>query len=178
MQTASNYGELRPSNRILMGPGPSNVHYRVYRALATPIIGHLDPEFLSLMDEISDMLRRVFETRNRLTIPISGTGSSGMEQRFERHRVLGDYLESSLLELGFSHFAQEGYRLPMLNSVILPEELDDAKTRTRLLDEYGIEVGVSLGKTKGKIWRIGLMGETCRRENIDALISALKDIVT
>ncbi len=372
MSKTLKFGELNPPERILMGPGPSNVHYRVYRALATPIIGHLDPEFMKLMDEICEMLRAVFQTKNRLTIPISGTGSSGMEasfvnliepgdkvvigvngvfgermvdvatrcggevirideewgkiispdriidtlkkhpdtkvfaivhaetstgamqplqeigiflkgketlflvdavtslagcqlkidewgvdicysgtqkclsvppglspitlsekalgvlqskkfkaqswyldlsmisrywgeerfyhhtapismlfalreglriileegleKRFKRHQTVGDYLKSGLMELGWKLFAQEGYRLPMLTSVILPDGLDDAQARKKLLEDYGIEVGGGLGKTKGKIWRIGLMGETCKRQNADALLLAIRDM--
>jgi len=65
--------------RILMGPGPSNVHPRVLKAMATPVIGHLDPEFLRLMDEVRERLRLLFRTRNRFTIAVSGTGSAGME---------------------------------------------------------------------------------------------------
>jgi len=65
--------------RLLLGPGPSNVSPRVLQALTTPILGHLDPAFLQVMDETMDLLRRVFRTRNELTIPISGTGSAGME---------------------------------------------------------------------------------------------------
>jgi len=76
META---GELAPSARILLGPGPSNVHPRVLRALSTPLVGHLDPEFIRLMDETKDLLRFVFQTKNTHTLPISGTGSAGME---------------------------------------------------------------------------------------------------
>ncbi|MBI3949312.1 MAG: alanine--glyoxylate aminotransferase family protein [Acidobacteria bacterium] len=68
----------RPS-RLLLGPGPSPVDPRVLRAMSTPLLGHLDPVFLKMMDEIQSLLRYVFETRNRLTIPVSGTGSAGME---------------------------------------------------------------------------------------------------
>lgn len=82
-QTAERtYGELNPSIRILMGPGPSNVHPRVLRAMSTPLVGHLDPDFLSIMDDVQDLLRRLFRTGNRMTIPMSGTGSSGMETCF------------------------------------------------------------------------------------------------
>lgn len=62
-----------------MGPGPSNVHPEVLRALGRPITGHLDPEFLTTLDEIGDRLREVFRTRNRMTFAVSGTGSAGME---------------------------------------------------------------------------------------------------
>src|SRR5262245_4994131 len=72
-------GQLNPSPRVLLGPGPSEVHPRVLTARATPLLGHLDPEFLVLMNETQDMLRQVFRTKNALTFPVSGTGSAGME---------------------------------------------------------------------------------------------------
>ena len=361
--------KLAPPERILLGPGPSNVSKAVYDALSTPIIGHLDPDFLAMMDEIGGMLREVFQTKNRLTIPMSGTGSSGMEtafvnviepgdtviigvngvfgermcdvaarcgakavrveapwgdiiepdafisalkknpeakaaalvhaetstgarqpleeagkylsgtetlflvdavtslagcdlridewgvdicysgtqkclsvppgispvtfsekaeralaakkskvqswyldlgmickywgservyhhtapvsmlfalreglrvileeglaNRFERHGRLGAELAERLGAMGFRPFAREGYRLPMLASVFLPEGMDDAEARRALLEEHGIEVGPGLGETRGKIWRVGLMGESCKAENIDALTRAI-----
>jgi len=101
----------------------------------------------------------------------------GLEERFKRHQTVGDYLKSGLMELGWKLFAQEGYRLPMLTSVILPDGLNDAEARRKLLYDYGIEVGVGLGKTRGKVWRIGLMGETCKRQNADALLLAIRDLI-
>jgi len=71
--------EINVSSRILMGPGPSDVHPRVLNAMAIPLVGHLDPEFLSIMDELKSMLKWLFQTDNELTFPVSGTGSSGME---------------------------------------------------------------------------------------------------
>lgn len=370
--TAKKFSKLSPPERILMGPGPSNVSKAVYDALATPVIGHLDPDFLAIMDETGEMLREVFRTRNKLTVPISGTGSSGMEtafvnliepgdtavigvngvfgermcevaarcgaktvrveaewgnivepdafvsalkanpgakvaavvhaetstgarqpleeigkhirgtdtlfvvdavtslagcelkvdgwgvdvcysgtqkclsvppglspvtfsekaeralfrrksgvqswyldlsmickywgservyhhtapvsmlfalreglravleegleNRFERHEKLGEMLSEKLAGLGFTPFARKGYRLPMLASVFLPEGLPDAETRGRLLNEHTIEVGPGLGETKGAIWRIGLMGESCSRENVEALADALAEV--
>jgi alanine-glyoxylate transaminase/serine-glyoxylate transaminase/serine-pyruvate transaminase len=367
-------GDMHPSYRILMGPGPSNVHYRVYQAMSNPVIGYLDPQILACMDEISGMLRGVFQTKNRVTLAISATGSSGMEasyvnfvepgdvvvigvngffadrmtqvasrcgakvirveeewgkivdpdkimhtlkehpeakicgvvhaetstgvrqpleeigayckkvntlfvvdavtslgacevkvdewgidvcyscsqkglsvppglspitvspkamemlrsrkskvqsfyldlillekywgeervyhhtapvsmfyalreglkiifeegleRRFRRHEVLGDRLKMELEGFGFKLFAQEGYRLPMLTSVVLPDWVDDAKTRSRLLNEYNIEVGAGLGWLKGKIWRVGLMGETCKTRYIHCLMGALKEILS
>lgn len=67
------------SDRILMGPGPGNPYPEVTQALGRPMLGHLDPEFLTLLDETNERLRQVFRTRNRLTFPVSGTGSAGME---------------------------------------------------------------------------------------------------
>ena len=70
---------LSPSPRLLLGPGPSDVHPRVLSAMATPLVGHLDPEFVALMDETQELLRYVFQTTNRMTLAVSGTGSAGME---------------------------------------------------------------------------------------------------
>jgi alanine-glyoxylate transaminase/serine-glyoxylate transaminase/serine-pyruvate transaminase len=70
---------LNPSPRVLLGPGPSDVHPRVLRAMATPLVGHLDPEFLQIMNETQELMRLTFRTHNALTFPISGTGSAGME---------------------------------------------------------------------------------------------------
>ncbi len=367
-------GDMHPSYRILMGPGPSNVHYRVYQAMSNPVIGYLDPQLLACMDEISEMLRGIFQTKNPVTLAISGTGSSGMEasyvnfvepgdvvvigvsgffadrmtqvasrcganvvrveeewgkivepekmikalkehpeakicgvvhgetstgvrqpldeigayckkrdtlfvvdavttlggydtkidqwgvdvcygssqkclsvppglspitvspkamdvlqsrktkvqsfyldlillekywgkervyhhtapasmfyalreglkivmeegleDRFRRHEVLGDRLKMELEDFGFKLFAQEGYRLPMLTSVVLPDRIDDIPMRKRLLDEYNIEVGGGLGWLKGKIWRVGLMGETCKTRYIHCLMGALREILS
>lgn len=74
--------ELQIPQRILLGPGPSDVHPRVLQALSTPLLGHLDPAFLQIMNETMELLREVFQTKNKLTIPMSGTGSSGMETLF------------------------------------------------------------------------------------------------
>src|SRR5271167_3700199 len=70
---------LNPSPRLLLGPGPCDAHPSVLRVMATPLLGHLDPQFLALLDQVQDMLRSVFLTKNALTLPISGTGMSGME---------------------------------------------------------------------------------------------------
>lgn len=357
-----------------MGPGPSCVHPRVYEALQKPLVGHLDPQFLDIMNATQDMLRHVFRTDNQLTISISGTGSAGMEasfvnvvepgdevlvcvngvfgtrmsdivgriggtlrrierpwgevfepqeiadalagnpgvrvvaivhaetstgahqplaeigricrerdvllivdavtslggedlrvddwnidvcysctqkclscppglapltlgpcavdklngrktpvvswyldltmiqkywtdgqrayhhtapismnyalhqaltlvleeglpERIARHRLGSRALCGGLKALDFRLFAQEGHRLPMLNSVWIPDGVDDASTRRRLLETYNIEIGAGLGDLAGKIWRIGLMGETSKRENVLAFLGALEEIL-
>ena len=365
--------EWNPPSVILMGPGPSNVHYRVYQAMATPVIGYLDPQLLVCLDEISAMLRDLFQTKNRLTLALPATGGAGMEAalvnfvepgetvvigvkgffgdrmtevasragakvirvdqewgkmidpesiikalkahpeakicgivhaetstgvrqsleeigtyckktdtlflvdavtslgacevkvdpwgvdicyscsqkgisippglspitasskamdvlhsrktkvqswyldlsliekywgeerayhhttpttmfyalreglriifeegleaRYKRHETLGDRLKMGLEGLGFKLFAQEGHRLPMLTSAYLPAGLEDVPTRKRLLNDYHIEVGGGLGALKGKIWRVGTMGEACKLQNIEYLISALREIL-
>ncbi len=70
---------MNPAERILLGPGPSPVSQRVLRALSAPTIGHLDPQYITIMDETCELLREVFRTKNQLTFPISGTGMAGME---------------------------------------------------------------------------------------------------
>ena len=71
--------ELKPPVRVLMGPGPSDVHPRVLRALAANTVGHLDPYYLELMNGMQHMLRTVMRSENRMTMAISATGSAGME---------------------------------------------------------------------------------------------------
>lgn len=364
-------GEFVPTPRLLLGPGPSMVHPRVLRAMGAPLLGHLDPEFLRLMNEIQQMLRRVFRTANRFTIALSGTGSAGMEAalvnlvepgdavivgvngvfgsrmasivercggkpvrveaswgriveanaiksalarsgpvkavavvhaetstgvhqpleeigalcrqhdalfivdavtslgglplevdrwgidacysgtqkclscppglapltlseralaairnrkapcqswyldvsliadywaeakrayhhtapismlyalrealrlieeegleaRFARHRLHSAALMAGLGALGLLPFAEEGHRLPSLNSVTLPAQVEDAAVRAELLQEFGIEIGGGLGALQGKLWRIGLMGESSVREHVLSLLSALE----
>src|SRR5256714_8475595 len=71
--------QFNPPNRLLAGPGPSNVAPSVLRAMSLPLVGHLDPTFVKLMEEIKVMLRAAFQTQNAMTFPVSGTGSAGME---------------------------------------------------------------------------------------------------
>jgi alanine-glyoxylate transaminase/serine-glyoxylate transaminase/serine-pyruvate transaminase len=358
---------------LLMGPGPSCVPPAVYQAIARPTIGHLDPRFIAIMDEIKARLQQVMQTANRLTLPISGTGSAGMETSFVNLIEPGDpvlilkngvfgmrmvdvaqrlgaavdvlefewgtpvaldpvkdrlasktykivavvhaetstgvmnpvaeigalvrqsgalYLVDAVTSLGgipvetdawgidviysgtqkclscppglapvsfseralealtarrtkvpnwyldltmivaywqgakraYHHTApinmlyaihaalevivQEGLaavharhldahrrlvaglealglsllvapesRLPMLNAVRVPEGVDEAEVRARLLGEYDIEIGAGLGPLAGKIWRIGLMGHTARPENVTRFLEALKAVL-
>ena len=71
--------ELNPDLRLLLGPGPSPVHPRVLKAMSSHVIGHLDPYFLKVMDDCQSMLRELFNTKNQVTFPVSGTGSAAME---------------------------------------------------------------------------------------------------
>ena len=369
----STVGELNTSNRILMGPGPSDVHPRVLKAMATPLVGHLDPEFVTIMDEIKSMVQATFQTQNHLTFVVSAPGSAGMEtclvnllepgdeavicihgvfggrmtdiaercgatvtkveapwgepidpkqvkealaktkpklvaivhaetstgvlqpleeisemvhdagallvvdavtsycgadlrvdewgidaiysgtqkclsappglspvsfsdralavldnrktkvqswfldlslvknywagakrayhhtapvsamyalreayrlvleegleNRFARHIRNHQLLKKGMESLGFEFLVEEGYRLPMLNAVKVPEGVDEGTIRRRLLEEYNIEVGGGLGKFAGKIWRVGLMGESSTPNHVNVLLSALKDLM-
>lgn len=76
---ADDFKDIDPGERILMGPGPSNVHPRVMQAMSAPCVGHLDPYYLFVMDEVKVLLRFLFQTQNEMTISVSGTGTAGME---------------------------------------------------------------------------------------------------
>mgnify|MGYP002629869890 CR=1 FL=1 len=76
---SSQYGEFLPPQRLLMGAGPANVHPRVLQAMTASLLGHLDPVFLQVMNDVQGMLREVFKTQNAATLPVSGTGTAGME---------------------------------------------------------------------------------------------------
>jgi alanine-glyoxylate transaminase/serine-glyoxylate transaminase/serine-pyruvate transaminase len=366
------FRDVNPGDRLLMGPGPSDVSARVLQALAAPCIGHLDPYFLATMDETQQLLRYLFQTANALTIPISATGSAGMEAafvnlvecgdevvvavngvfgtrmcdivnriggklvkvdgeggravdpaavakavksckpkvvavvhaetstgactplediakiaheagalflvdcvtslggmnvpidqlkvdaaysgtqkclscppglspvtfsaaavkaleqrkspvvswyldlsmvrdywgsnrkyhhtapvnmvyairealriiaeegleaRFARHRLNHRALVAGLEAMGLSMLVPEKERLPMLNAVRIPDGVNDAKVRKALLTDFAIEIGGGLGQFAGKVWRVGLMGHSCRRKNVFLFLSALEAVL-
>lgn len=363
---------FEPPQRVLMGPGPSEVAPSVRAALGAPVIGHLDPAFLSLLDEVRAMLRVVIGTRNELTVPMSGTGSAGMEAcivnlvepgdrvlvgingvfgqrlaevarragadvvavesawgralpvealaaaagersfklvcivhaetstgaltpcapfraladrlgalllvdavtslagvpvdmdavgvdalyagtqkclscppglaplsfsprahavlaarkrppqswyldlsliarywggerlyhhtapismlyglhealrlvlteglpaRYERHQRMSKALGVGLQALGLDLLVPEAERLPPLTLVGVPEGVDDASVRRRLLERFGLEIGGGLGPLKGRAWRIGLMGESCTPAHVLLCLRALRDVL-
>ena len=365
--------EMKTSTRVLMGPGPSEVHPRVLRAMATPLIGHLDPEFLGVMDDIKAMTQETLQTKNPLTFVVSAPGSAGMEtclvnllepgdeavicihgvfgnrmadiaercganvtkveaewgtpikiedveralknrspkvlaivhaetstgvlqpleeisrltkaagalfvvdavtsycgtelkvdewgidalysgtqkclsappglspvtfsqaaidvldsrktkvqswfldlslvknywagekrayhhtapvsamyamrealrivleegleHRFKRHQKNHELLRDGLEAVGFEFLVDKEYRLPMLNAVRIPKGVDDTDVRKRLLEKYNIEIGGGLGPFAGKVWRIGLMGESSDANHVNMLLAALKDVI-
>ena len=365
---------LNPTPRILMGPGPSDAHPRVLKAMATPLIGHLDPEFVAIMDDVKSMVQQTFLTKNHLTFVVSAPGSAGMEtclvnllepgdeciicingvfggrmaeiasrcgatvhtvqvewgtiieakqvkkalkkcpkpklvalvhaetstgvrqpleeisdlvhnagsllmvdavtsycgiplkvddwnidaiytgtqknlsappglspvsfsdaavkvlenrktkvqswfldlslvknywagakrayhhtapvssvfalrealsivleegleNRWARHQRNHEYLKDQLEDLGFTFLVKKKYRLPNLNAVFLPKGADEAKLRSQLLHDYNIEVGGGLGAFAGKIWRVGLMGESSTKNHVNMLVGALKELL-
>lgn len=367
---------FNPPVRTLMGPGPSDVHPRVTGAMARPCIGHLDPAFVGMMDEVKQMLQYAFKTENKLTIPVSAPGSAGMETVFQNLLERGDkaivcqngvfggrmkevvercgaiaimveddwgkpvdpqkvedalqanpdaklvalvhaetstgarsdveaisaiahahdalllvdavtslggselrvddwnidaiysgtqkclsctpgispvsfseravevitsrktkvqswFLDTNLVmgywgpnakrayhhtapvnamyalheslvmlqneglenawarhannhlalragieAMGLSFIVDEAYRLPQLNSVTIPDGVDEAAVRSRLLNEFNLEIGAGLGALAGKVWRIGLMGHSSRAENIFLCLSALEAVLS
>src|SRR5262249_41122280 len=83
-------GQLNVTPRLLLGPGPSDAHPRVLTTMATPLLGHLDPQFLVIMNETQNLLRQAYQTRNTLTFPVSATGRAGMETCFVNLLEPGD----------------------------------------------------------------------------------------
>src|SRR5271157_5845824 len=83
-------GEFNPPTRLMMTPGPCSIDPRVYRALASPIVGHLDPWFRGCMEETQILLRDLFQTENRITFPLSASGSGGIEASVVNSLELGD----------------------------------------------------------------------------------------
>ncbi len=103
--------------------------------------------------------------------------AEGLDQVFARHQEAHRHLVEGLRSLGLDMLVAPEFRLPMLNAVKIPEGLDEASMRKRLLAEEDIEIGAGLGPLIGKIWRIGLMGHTARKANVDRLIGALRKLL-
>ena len=101
----------------------------------------------------------------------------GIEAVYQRHLDNHNLLVKGLDELGIKMMVDKSCRLPMLNSVLIPEGVEDGAVRNALLETHKIEIGAGLGPMAGKIWRIGLMGHTARPENIEKLILALKAVL-
>lgn len=100
----------------------------------------------------------------------------GLLPRFMRHQLNGDALVAGLEPLGLLPLPSNEHRLPMLTCVTLPDRIDDTLVRTQLLRDHGIEIGGGLGPLRGRVWRIGLMGESCQQAHVLTLLNALEEI--
>ena len=100
----------------------------------------------------------------------------GLPARFARHRLNSDALVAGLMELELTPLPSAEHRLPMLSCVTVPPHLDEAAVRQQLLQQFGIEIGGGLGPLKGKVWRVGLMGESCTEANVLTFLNALEEI--
>lgn len=102
----------------------------------------------------------------------------GLENRWARHQSVHKQLKKGLEKRGFKYLVPAKNRLPNLNAVYLPKKIkDEAKLRRQLLDDYNIEVGGGLGAFAGKIWRVGIMGESCTMNHVNMLLGALDDLI-
>ena len=102
----------------------------------------------------------------------------GVENRIKRHARTAAALRAGLTALGIGLLADEEYRLNPLTTAKIPEGVDDAAVRGRLLNDFNIEIGGGLGELRAKVWRIGLMGDSARETNVFALLSALEMILS
>ncbi len=101
----------------------------------------------------------------------------GLENAWARHRHHHEALKAGLEAMGLSFVVPEAERLPQLNAVTIPEGVEDAVVRRRLLEDYGLEIGAGLGALAGKVWRIGLMGYACNRHNVLYCLTALEAVL-
>jgi (S)-ureidoglycine-glyoxylate aminotransferase len=110
---------------------------------------------------------------------LRAVAEEGLPARFARHRLHGDALRAGVAALGLSLFGKEPpeRRLPMLTPVIVPDGIDDARARLTLLEEFGIEIGAAFGPLQGKVWRIGTMGYSARRQNVLLVLGALEHVL-
>jgi alanine-glyoxylate transaminase / serine-glyoxylate transaminase / serine-pyruvate transaminase len=101
----------------------------------------------------------------------------GLEARWARHKEVHKYLKTELEKRGFRFLVDEKYRLPNLNAVFLPEGYDEVDLRGKLLNQYNIEVGGGLGAFAGKLWRVGIMGESATKNHVNMLVGALDELM-
>lgn len=104
--------------------------------------------------------------------------AEGLENAWQRHQEMHLVLRAGLEKLGLKFVVAEDSRLPQLNAIYIPEGVDDAAVRTRLLKDYNLEIGAGLGALAGKAWRIGLMGFGARRENVALCLKALEEVLS
>jgi alanine-glyoxylate transaminase/serine-glyoxylate transaminase/serine-pyruvate transaminase len=118
-------------------------------------------------------INMVYALREALRI----IAEEGLEARFARHRLHHLALVAGVEAMGLRMVVPEGERLPMLNTIHIPEGADDKKVRAALLRDFGIEIGAGLGEFAGKAWRVGLMGHAACRRNVFLLLAALQTIL-
>jgi alanine-glyoxylate transaminase/serine-glyoxylate transaminase/serine-pyruvate transaminase len=103
--------------------------------------------------------------------------NEGLENAWQRHSMQHQKLKQGLAKLGIEFVVEQQYRLPQLNTVVIPQGVDDVAVRQTLLNEYNLEIGAGLGGFAGKAWRIGLMGYAARTENVTLCLAALSDVL-
>ena len=101
----------------------------------------------------------------------------GLENAWARHRAMHEQLKAGLEAMGIKFVVEASARLPQLNSVWIPQGVDDAAARARLLSEFNLEIGAGLGALAGKVWRIGLMGYSAKQHNVDFALKAIGSVL-
>ena len=103
--------------------------------------------------------------------------NEGLENSWQKHLDAHIRLKKGLEELNFNFVVEEEYRLPQMNSIYVPENIDELAVRMELLNDFNLEIGAGLGKLSGKIWRIGLMGYNARKDSVDYCLNTLKKVL-
>lgn len=101
----------------------------------------------------------------------------GLEERFERHRLHEQALQTGIKGMGLELFGDESCKMPVVTCVQIPEGIDGESVRNMLLTQFGIEIASSFGPLAGKIWRIGTMGYSCRKENVLFVLAGLEAVL-
>jgi len=174
------HGDLNLPVRTLLGPGPSNVHPRVYRAMTTPVLGHLDPKFLELMDETMGLLRSVFQTRNTITLAVPGTGSAGMEAALVNLIEPGDgvlvgvngYFGERLCEMASRHGAEVRRVEAPWGQIIEPDQIERALAARRAK----LVAVVHAETSTGVLQPIKPIAEACQRHGALLVVDAVTSL--
>ena len=174
------YGDLNLPVRTLLGPGPSNVHPRVYRAMTTPVLGHMDPKFLEVMDEMMEMLRFVFQTRNTITLAIPGTGSAGMEAALVNLIEPGDgvvigvngYFGERLCDMAARHGAEVRRVEAPWGQIIDPGAIERALAQKRAK----LVAVVHAETSTGVLQPIKPIAEACQRHGALLIVDAVTSL--
>jgi alanine-glyoxylate transaminase/serine-glyoxylate transaminase/serine-pyruvate transaminase len=178
METARS--DLNIPFRTLLGPGPSNVHPRVLRAATTPVVGHLDPKFLELMDETMGLLRFVFQTRNTITLAVPGTGSAGMEAALVNLIEPGDgvvvgvngYFGERLFEMASRHGAELRRMEAPWGQIIDPQQIERALAQRRAK----VVAVVHAETSTGVLQPITPIAEACKRHGALLVVDAVTSL--
>ena len=101
----------------------------------------------------------------------------GLENSWKRHYDNHVLLRDGLANIGINYLVKEEDRLPQLNTIYIPDNVNDAEARSRLLHEFNLEIGAGLGTLAGKVWRIGLMGQSSNEKNINHCIESIKAVI-
>jgi alanine-glyoxylate transaminase/serine-glyoxylate transaminase/serine-pyruvate transaminase len=175
------FSPFYPPQRTLMGPGPADVHPRVLAALARPTIGHLDPRFVAMMDELKDLLRYAFRTQNGLTMPISAPGSAGMETCFVNlvepgdqvvvcvNGVFGGRMHQNVERLGGVPILVEG----TWGRAVDPDQVEDTLRRH---PEARILAFVHAETSTGVLSDARLLAEIARRHDCLTIVDAVTSL--
>ena len=179
--TASYLNELQPSARLLLGPGPSSVHPRVLQAMTIPVIGHLDPDFFQVMNDIGDMLREVYHTSNVMTMPVSATGTGAMETACANILEPGDTMvvcRNGYFGIRLGNIAERcGARVYEVDSPwgqpVDPQALDDELSKHPRVKAVGV---VHAETSTGVLTPLPDVLEVIRRHNALSIVDAVTSL--